>query len=121
MTSEIVGIAGIVVGGLPYTLAAPQVTSTNDTLVDAHSERLAPAEGGTLKAVADRDNRHVEAGRLLAVIEPSGPEAQLTEAEAGVQQAIAQAEQAKAQVIAARAARDRATAQARAQIGRAHV
>src|SRR3546814_7179221 len=36
-----------------------------------------------------------------------------------VQQAIAQAEQAKAQVIAARAARDRATAQARAPVASA--
>src|SRR3546814_17954315 len=78
-----------------------------------------PILRGSLKAVADLDNRHVEAGRLLAVIEPSGPEAQLTEAEAGVQQAIAQAEQAKAQVLAARAAPDRATSTAPAPVASA--
>ncbi|RIA47003.1 membrane fusion protein (multidrug efflux system) [Hephaestia caeni] len=115
----IVVVAAIVIGGLLYYLNARQYESTDDAYVDAHIVRLAPTVGGTLKAVADLDNRHVEAGRLLAVIEPSGPEAQLTEAEAGVQQAIAQAEQAKAQVIAARAARDRATAQARAPVASA--
>src|SRR3546814_2728974 len=87
----IVVVAAIVIGGLLYYLDARQYESTDDAYVDAHIVRLAPTVGGTLKAVADLDNRHVEAGRLLAVIEPSGPEAQLTEAEAGGQQAIATA------------------------------
>ncbi|HVI99535.1 MAG TPA: HlyD family secretion protein [Sphingomonas sp.] len=111
--------AVIVVGALLYWLDARQYESTDDAFVDAHIVRLAPTVGGTLKAVANLDNRHVDAGRLLAVIEPSGPEAQLAEAQAGVQQAIAQSEQAKAQVVAAEAARDRAVAQARAPVATA--
>ena len=112
-------VAAIVVGGLLYYLHARQYESTDDAFIDAHIVRLAPTVGGTLKSVASVDNRHVEAGRLLAVIEPAGPEARLAEAEAGVTQAIADLAQARAQVAAAEAARDRARAQARSPVAAA--
>ena len=112
----IVVAAVIIVGALLYWLHARQYESTDDAFIDAHIVRLAPTVAGTLTDVADVDNRHVEAGRLLAVIEPSGPEAQLTEAKANVQQAVAQRDQAQAQVAAAQAARDKAAAQARGPI-----
>ena len=115
----IVVVAAIAVGGLLYYLHARQYESTDDAFIDAHIVRIAPTVGGTLKSVAQVDNRHVEAGRLLAVIEPSGPEAQLVEAQAGVQQARAEAARARAQVAAAEAARARAAAQARSPVAAA--
>jgi membrane fusion protein (multidrug efflux system) len=112
----IVVVAVVAVGVLLYWLHARQYESTDDAFVDAHIVRLAPTVSGTLVQVADVDNRHVEAGRLLAVIRPATPEAQLAEANANVEQAISQEKQAEAQVTAARAARDQAAAQARAPI-----
>jgi len=112
----IVVVAVIAVGALLYWLHSRQYESTDDAFVDAHVVRLAPQVSGTLIQVADVDNRHVEAGRLLAVIRPSTPEAQLAEASANVQQAISQEKQAEAQVTAAIAARDQAQAQARAPL-----
>ena len=111
--------AVIAVGALLYWLNARQYESTDDAFVDAHIVRLAPTVAGTLVQVADVDNRHVDAGRLLAVIEPSGPEAQLAEADANVQQAQAQVKTAQAQVSAAQASREQAAAEARAPLATA--
>ena len=112
----IIVVAVVAVGVLLYWLHARQYESTDDAFVDAHIVRLAPTVSGTLVQVADVDNRHVEAGRLLAVIRPATPEAQLAEANANVEQAVSQEKQAEAQVTAALAARDQAAAQARAPI-----
>jgi membrane fusion protein (multidrug efflux system) len=112
----IVVVAVIAVGALLYWLHARQYESTDDAFVDAHVVRLAPQVSGTLVQVADVDNRHVEAGRLLAVIRPTSPQAALAEAQANVQQAVSQEKQAEAQVTAAIAARDQAAAQARAPL-----
>ncbi|MGY2735941.1 HlyD family secretion protein [Sphingomonas sp. UYP23] len=115
----VVVLAALVIGGTLYYLDARQYESTDDAFVDAHIVRISPKVAGTLKAVADIDNRHVEAGHVLAVIEPSGPEAQVAEADANVKQAQAQFEQARAQVTAAQATRDQAAAQARAPLATA--
>ena len=115
----VVVVAAIAIGALLYWLHARQYESTDDAFIDAHIVRLAPTVSGTLVQVADVDNRHVEAGRLLAVIRPATPEAQLAEANANVQQALSQEKQAEAQVTAAIAARDQAAAQARAPIAEA--
>ncbi len=112
-------IAAIVVGGFLYWLYARQYESTDDAFIDAHIVRIAPTVAGTLVQVADVDNRHVDAGRLLAVIEPTGPEAQLAEADANVKQAVAQLEQSRAQVAAAEATREQAAAQAHGPIATA--
>jgi membrane fusion protein (multidrug efflux system) len=112
-------IAAIVVGGFLYWQYARQYESTDDAFVDAHIVRIAPTVAGTLVQVADVDNRHVEAGRLLAVIEPTGPEAQLAEADANVKQAVAQLEQSRAQVAAAEATREQSAAQAHGPIANA--
>ena len=115
----IIVVAVIAVGAVLYWLHSRQYESTDDAFIDAHIVRLAPQVSGTLIQVAQVDNRHVEAGRLLAVIRPTSPEAQLAEAQANVQQAISQEKQAEAQVAAAIAARDQAAAQARAPIAEA--
>jgi membrane fusion protein (multidrug efflux system) len=106
-------VAVIAIAGVFYYLDARQYESTDDAFVDAHIVRIAPNVAGTLIQVADIDNRHVEPGRLLAVIQPNGPEASLAEAQANVTQAEAQTEQSRAQVVAAQAAVAKAEAQAR--------
>ena len=109
----VIVVAAIVIGGTLYYLHARQYESTDDAFVDAHIVRLAPQVAGTLVQVADVDNRHVEPGRLLAVIEPSGRDAQLSEAQANVAQAQAQYAQALSQISAARADKQQVAAQAR--------
>jgi membrane fusion protein, multidrug efflux system len=106
-------VAVIAIVGVFYFLDARQYESTDDAFVDAHIVRIAPNVAGTLVQVADIDNRHVDPGRLLAVIQPNGPQASLEEAQANVSQAQAQAEQARAQVVAAQAAEVKAEDQAR--------
>jgi membrane fusion protein (multidrug efflux system) len=112
----IIVVAALVIGGVLYWLHARKYESTDDAFIDAHIVRLAPTVSGTLVQVANADNRHVEAGQLLAVIRPATPQAQLAEANANVEQAVSQVKQAQAQVAAAIAARDQAAAQARAPI-----
>lgn len=112
-------VAVLVIGGTLYYLNARQFESTDDAFVDAHIVRLAPEVSGTLIEVADLDNRHVKAGQLLAVIKPSGPQAQLAEAQAGIDQAMAQYKQAQAQIAAAIATRDQTQSQALAPIAAA--
>lgn len=109
----------LTVAGVLYYLHARQYQSTDDAFVDAHIVRLAPEVGGRLVSVADVDNRHVEAGRLLAVIEPNGRDAQLGEAQANVRQALAEYNRAVAEVDAARAAAAQAEAQSRAPLAEA--
>ena len=112
-------VAVLVIGGLLMWLDARQYESTDDAFVDAHIVRIAPTVAGTLKQVAELDNRHVQAGQLLAVISAAGPEARVSEAGANVTQAEAEFEQARAQVAAAEASRDQASAQARAPLANA--
>ncbi|RKE50032.1 MULTISPECIES: HlyD family secretion protein [unclassified Sphingomonas] len=109
----VIVVGGLIIGGVLYWLYARQFESTDDAFVDTHIVRLAPQVAGTLVQVADIDNRHVEAGRLLAVIKASGRDAQVAEAQANESQARAQFAQAQAQVTAAEAQRQQAAAQAR--------
>ena len=107
----IVVLSALVIGSVLYWLHARKYESTDDAFVDAHIVRVSTTVAGTLVQVADVDNRHVDAGRLLAVVEPTGPQAQVAEAQANVQAAIAQVQQAQAQVDAAIASRRQAVAQ----------
>lgn len=112
-------VGAAIVGGTLYYLHARQFESTDDAFVDAHIVRIAPEVAGTLIDVPDLDNRHVQAGQLLAVIKPTGPEAQLAEARAGVDQALAQLQQAQAQVSSAVATRNQAASEAQAPLAAA--
>lgn len=96
-------LAILIVGGLLYWLHARKYVSTDDAFVDAHIVRIAAQVQGQLTRVPDHDNRHVNQGTLLAVIEPGTPATQLQQAEAQVSQADAQIQTAEAQVISARA------------------
>jgi membrane fusion protein (multidrug efflux system) len=93
----------VVVGSLLWWLHARQFESTDDAFVDTHIVRLAPEVPGILVWVASVDNRHVRPGDLLAIIKPSGPQAQQEQAEADVKQAAAAISQAQAQLQVARA------------------
>jgi membrane fusion protein (multidrug efflux system) len=105
-------LAVLVVGGLLYWLHARKYVSTDDAFVDAHIVRIAAQVQGQLTRVPDFDNRHVNQGQLLAVIEPGTPATQLEQAQAQVAQADAQIRQAQAQVISARATERQAAANA---------
>lgn len=113
----IVGL--LLAASILYAREVARFEETDDAFVDAHIVRLAPQVAGTLVQVAEADNRHVNAGDLLAVITPSGPRAVLAEASAGVSQAEAQLETARAQVGAALAQQAQLMAQARAPIANA--
>jgi len=102
----------LIVGGLLYWSHARKYASTDDAFVDAHIVRIAGQTSGQLTRVIDRDNRHVNQGQLLAVIEPGQPEAQLAEAQAGVSQADAAIQQAQAKVASALATERQAAANA---------
>ena len=115
----VVVVAALLIGGILYWLHARQYEATDDAFVDTHIVRLAPQVGGTLIQVASVDNRHVDAGTLLAVIQPNGPQAQLGEARANVVQAQAQVGEARAQVTAALASRAQAVDQARVPLANA--
>jgi membrane fusion protein (multidrug efflux system) len=104
--------AVLIVGGLLYWSHARKYASTDDAFVDAHIVRIAAQTSGQLTRVIDKDNRHVNQGQLLAVIEPGQPEAQLAEAQAGISQADAAIEQAQAKVISARATEQQLAASA---------
>ena len=111
--------AAVTIGAVLYWLHARQYESTDDAFVDAHIVRIAPQVAGTLTQVAEVDNRHVEAGRLLAVITASGRDAQVAEAQANVAQATAQLVQAQAQVTVALQQQQAAEAQARVPLAAA--
>src|SRR6185369_6939053 len=74
----VVVVATIAIGGTLYYLHIRQYESTDDAFVDAHIVRISPTVAGTLRFVADADNRHVEPGQLLAVIDAAGTEARVT-------------------------------------------
>jgi membrane fusion protein (multidrug efflux system) len=110
----LIAVAAVLgIGGTLYWLHARQYVSTDDAFVDAHIVRLAAEVQGKLTYVAPSDNRRVEAGTLLARIEPNASDATLDQARAQSAQADAAIEQAQAQVVAARTQVEQARAQAR--------
>jgi membrane fusion protein (multidrug efflux system) len=102
----------LAVAGLLYWLHARKYVSTDDAFVDAHIVRIAAQVQGQLTRVPDLDNRHINQGQLLAVIESGTYATQLQQAQAQVSQADAQIAQAQAQVISARASERQAAANA---------
>jgi len=119
----IIVAAILIIGGTLFWLHARKYESTDDAFVDTHIVRLAAQVSGQLTGVAAADNRHVEAGALLATIEADATQATVAQAKAQALQAEAQIQQSQAQVISARAQRAQAVDQARdpeAQAAKAH-
>ena len=103
----------LIVGGTLFWLHKRQYASTDDAFIDTHVVRIAAEVQGKLTHVAAIDNRHVEAGTLLATIEPYSTAASLDQAKAQAAQADAGIQQAEAQVVSAQAQQRQAAAQAR--------
>src|SRR5580698_9396353 len=70
-------------------VAGAAVQSTNDAYVRAETTRLSTRVAGEVKIVAIQDYQRVKAGDLLVQIDPADYEAQVAQAEAGVQGAKA--------------------------------
>src|ERR1700761_7003582 len=70
-------------------VAGAAVQTTNDAYVRAETTRLGTRVAGEVKTVAFQDYQRVKAGDLLVQIDPADYEAQVAQAEAGVEGAKA--------------------------------
>jgi membrane fusion protein (multidrug efflux system) len=91
LTAIIVALAFIAIATLRWDdwVAGAAVQSTNDAYVRAETTRLSTRVAGEVKIVAIQDYQRVKAGDLLVQIDPADYEAQVAQAEAGVQGAKA--------------------------------
>ncbi len=83
--------------GIPWYLNARQYQSTDDAIIDAHSEKVAPQVSGRVLSVPVDDNQAVSAGQLLVQIDPRDYQARVDQAAASVAQAKGMLAQAEAQ------------------------
>ena len=65
--------------------------STDDAGIDGHVYPVSARIGGTIKAVYVEENQHVNAGQLLAEIDPADYQTALAHAEAAVAEAVGEA------------------------------
>jgi membrane fusion protein (multidrug efflux system) len=72
--------------------------STDDAQVDSHISSVSPRISGYIDKILVDDNQHVEAGQLLARIDPRDYQAQLDQAAAALEVATAQARSARVTV-----------------------
>jgi membrane fusion protein (multidrug efflux system) len=92
----VVLIAIVATGGWLFATAGRE--STDDAQVDAHVTPIAARVGGTVKTVPVVDNQQVEAGAVLAEIDPRDYQIALDKAKAELADAEAAAVAAKANV-----------------------
>lgn len=84
------GVLGLVAAGVGgWTLAHRGLESTDDAQIDAEVVALAARTGGVVVKVSFEDNEKVEAGRVLAEIDPEPAKAKLAQAEANLEVARA--------------------------------
>jgi membrane fusion protein (multidrug efflux system) len=102
-------IAGGIVA-LLWWLHARHFEKTDDAFIDAHNEMVAPQVAGRVLAVLVNDNDAVQAGQVLARIEPSDFQVRVDQATAAVGEARGKLEQAKAQEVASRATAEQSAA-----------
>ena len=108
-------IAGLAFG-IPWYLNARQYQSTDDAIIDAHSERVAPQVSGRVLQVPVDDNQPVQAGQLLVQIDPAPFQAKVDQAAASLAQARGMLAQARAQKLVNEA--NVAEAQAQVEVNR---
>lgn len=106
--------------GARYAWKAHLYESTDDAFVDGTIVRVAPQVSGRLASVPVASNQRVEAGALLAAIDPADLRIELSRAQASRAQAEGRLVQARAQVSVARAALDQARASAQVAEVEAH-
>jgi membrane fusion protein (multidrug efflux system) len=83
----VLATAGVV--GAAWVLAHRGLESTDDAQIDAEIVAVAARASGVVVKVNFEDNEHVEAGRVLAELDPESAKAHLAEAEANLEGARA--------------------------------
>ena len=100
-----VGIGAVVllaavVAGVFWWLHARNYESTDDAFIDARTVSIGAQVAGAITEVAVTDNQRVEAGAVLARIDPRDYQAALDQAKAQVTQAQASVTNYQAQIVA---------------------
>jgi membrane fusion protein (multidrug efflux system) len=110
-------IASVMGAGYLYLDYAEHFQSTDDAFIAARQSPLAPKVSGYITAVPVTDNQHVTAGDVIALIDDRDyrialeqAEAQVSDAQAGIENIDAQLEVQKAQISANEAQADQAQA-----------
>jgi membrane fusion protein (multidrug efflux system) len=92
----------LVIVGLRYWLYARSHESTDDAFVDGHIVQVSPKASGYITKVYVKDNQNVNAGDLIAEIDPRDYEAKVAQAKAALNAGVAQQKQAQTQVTLTR-------------------
>lgn len=92
----------LVIVGLRYWLYARSHESTDDAFVDGHIVQVSPKASGYITKVYVKDNQNVNAGDLIAEIDPRDYEAKVAQAKAALNAGLAQQKQAQTQVTLTR-------------------
>jgi len=99
------------IAGVIWYLHARHFESTDDAFIDGRPVAIAPQVSGNIVNVPVNDNQIVQAGDLLAEIDPRNYQAAVQQAEAQIKQAQASIASSKAQIEAQRAQVDQAAKQ----------
>jgi membrane fusion protein (multidrug efflux system) len=91
------------IGGTVYALYARQWEETDDAFIDGNIYPVSTKVAGAMQRVLVNDNQFVNAGDLLAEIDPRDIQARLAEAKAALDAAIADSQAAKTNVELTRA------------------
>jgi membrane fusion protein (multidrug efflux system) len=83
-------LSAIALGCYGYYLLNRGYETTDDAEIDGTITTIAPQISGRVTAVLVDDNQHVQAGQLLALIDPSSQQVALATAQANAAQAAAQ-------------------------------
>jgi membrane fusion protein (multidrug efflux system) len=86
----------VALAGVLWWLHARNYENTDDAYVDAHIAHISPQIAGRVSRVLVNDDERVQAGQLLAEIDPAESQSRLAQAEAAASQAEAQLAQAQA-------------------------
>jgi membrane fusion protein (multidrug efflux system) len=109
----------VVLFGVRYWLYARSHESTDDAFVDGHIIQVSPKASGYISKVYVADNQNVNAGDLIAEIDPRDYETKVTQARAALNAGLAQQKQAETQVTLTRVSTRANVQQAAAGVQRA--
>jgi membrane fusion protein (multidrug efflux system) len=88
--------------GVRYWLYARAHETTDDAFIDGHIIQVSPKASGYVSKVYVSDNQNVNAGDLVAEIDPRDYEAKVAQAKAALNAGLAQQKQAQTQVTLTR-------------------